>query len=233
MASLKSRIRKIIYGRRLHCFTDSHGKILLYIQRNEMVKKRFNVSLIGGATASGLANPNSVTGAMKRFRSYAAQNINKNDPVLFMLGEVDCGFTIWHKVEKEGKNLEDCLNMACQNYQSFIAEICKESRGEVYIVSAIPTSLGPGDDIGDVANYRKHISSSQKARTELSIRFNSRMKDFAISCNYNFIDIDDELIDPNTGVLNKKYRNENASDHHLSDIMLAPVFRDMFEKISY
>lgn len=233
MASIKSRIRKIIYGRRLHCFTDSHGKILLYVQRKNIVKKRFNVSLVGGATASGLANPNSVTGAMKRFKSYAYQNINKNDPVLFMLGEVDCGFTIWHKVEKEGKNLEDCLDIACDNYQAFITEIYNMSRGEVHIISAIPTSLGPEDDIGDVANYRKHISASKKARTELSIRFNSRMKDFAISNNYNFIDIDDQLIDPETGVLNEKYRNEDESDHHLSDVMLAPVFQEMFKKISY
>src|SRR5208282_5950221 len=64
---------------------------------------------VGGATAVGLRHPKSKTQALLRYHECLQPFRDEVIPV-FQLGEVDCGFVIWHRAEKYGEGVERQLN---------------------------------------------------------------------------------------------------------------------------
>ncbi|MGH9623736.1 MAG: hypothetical protein ACRD4G_05285 [Bryobacteraceae bacterium] len=73
---------------------DSHAAIFQTLRMRATFPTRFfNVVAVGGATMSGLENPNSKTHALTIFK----RNIRRSKArtVITLLGEVDVGFVIW------------------------------------------------------------------------------------------------------------------------------------------
>ena len=88
--------------RNLFCFGDSHVSVFNYIDDQKVLKNtKIFVTMVPGATALGMVNPNSKTNALNIFYSNLV-DIPKDSSLLFMLGEVDCGFVIGI----EHKNME-------------------------------------------------------------------------------------------------------------------------------
>ena len=79
---------------------DSHVDIFKHKDlRRQFNKLFFNVCSVGGATVSGLVNPNSTTQALPRFRK--AIKSSKAKTTIVNLGEVDTGFVIWYRAQKK------------------------------------------------------------------------------------------------------------------------------------
>lgn len=108
--------------RRILVLGDSHANVFECLEFSRFwISNSFKVVSVGGATASGLENPNSKTDAYNIFR----KAINDENPkyVLTMLGEVDTGFVIWYRAQKKEISVIDSLNHTIKTYTNFLSGI--------------------------------------------------------------------------------------------------------------
>ena len=152
---------------------------------------RFDVCSVGGATASGLDNPNSVTAAYATFNN-KLNSATKNSIVIVMLGEVDTGFVIWWRAQKQGGDVNLMLSQAVEKYVKFISEINGTYRPLV-MSTPMPT-ITDDNDWGEVANLRREITATQRERTGLTLRFNSEIREFCNSHGIPYRELDQESL---------------------------------------
>ncbi len=190
---------------------DSHASIFLQKDiRRSFPKSFFHVINVGGATASGLANPRSKTQAYQRFREALADTPAKR--VIVMLGEVDTGFIIWYRAKKYNESVERVTEKAIKIYTDFLLEIQSRPASVLCISTPLPT-IQDGNDWGEIATERKEISATQIERTELTLRFNRQVQGFCESHGMAFINLDAASLGP-AGTVASRLLNSNPNDHH-------------------
>ena len=86
-----------------------------------------DVVSVSGATAFGLANPNSRTEHVQNVQKHI-QRLPRSRTLLFMLGEVDCGYLIWLRAQA-GASVEDEMNASLRNYTDFLQRLRDNGRG--------------------------------------------------------------------------------------------------------
>jgi len=189
---------------------DSHAVVFNNpVFRKEFPNCYFRVISIGGATVSGLKNPNSVTQAMPRFKKGLERSQAKK--VVILLGEVDTGFVIWHRACKYNESVTEMLNIAAESYQKFLAHVNKVKQ-VVCISTPLPT-IKDGENKGVVANLRKEIVASQLERTELTIEFNRIIESFCKTNKIAYLSLDKVSLGQD-GLVCKKLLNNDIYDHH-------------------
>lgn len=230
MGRIKEIIKRSIFNK-AYILSDSHGQFLKHINfRVLLLIPEFYI--VPGATASGLANPNSKTQARNIFLN-VIEKIKRKDFVFFELGEVDCGFTLWFLHEKKKIPIEQLFDRAIKNYSDIILK-AKEKTNRIVVFSAILPTIKDGVTFGPVANFRKDIKASQKQRTDLTLRFNQEIKKFCRQNNITFIDLDKKMLDKKTGLIKDYYLNDDPSDHHTNPIKTSKVIKkELFFKVLY
>jgi hypothetical protein len=189
---------------------DSHAGIFSNKKFNNVFKRKFfNVISVGGATVSGLENPNAATQAIPIFNS----NIKKSRAkiVIVLLGEVDTGFVIWYRAEKYKTSVAKMLDMAVQNYMRFLHELSMRFR--VICVSTPLPTIRDGQNWGEIANARKDVQATLKQRTDLTIYFNEIIEKFCKNKNIKFIALDNKSLGRD-GIVKPELLNTNPKDHH-------------------
>lgn len=208
---------------------DSHTSIFLHPAiRRAFPKSFFNVINVGGATASGLPNPNSKSQASQKFADALADTTARR--IIAMLGEVDTGFIIWYRAAKYGEPIEQVMTQAITNYTTFLTDLSSRADSLLCISTPLPT-IGDGTDWGDVATARKEVTASQRERTELTLRFNKRIQEFCDSHGIRFINIDPESLGSD-GLVKPSLLNPDPNDHHYapriySEILLKPLMTNL------
>lgn len=208
----------------LYCFGDSHVGVFNYINKlNVLENTRISTVLVEGATSLGLVNPNSKTDALKIF-NYNLQNIPKDSTLLFMLGEVDCGFVIWYRAEKYNIEVKKQLLESIRNYFAFLKHVENCGYKNIIVCTPPPPTIKDNHEWGGVANLRKEVTASQRERTELTIYYNNLLRGLCQNMNYQVLDTEKNFIDEVTGLVNKKFLNRNRLDHHLDNESAAAIY---------
>ena len=189
---------------------DSHAKIFRhFLFLYHLPKIHFTVATKGGATASGLATPTSKTQAYKRFLE--ALDTIPRDLVMVQLGEVDTGYVIWYRARKHNSSVEEMFDLAVKTYTNFLLEIA--AKGKLVVISAPLPTIADGNDWGEVADLRKEVVTSQKERTELTIKFNLTIEKFCVANEIGYINLDQQCIGKD-GIVDQYYMHPNPLDHH-------------------
>lgn len=189
---------------------DSHANVFRSRKLKSCFPRHFfNIIVIGGATVSGLKNPNSRTQALPIFLNSLKNS--KAATTIVLLGEVDTGFVIWYRAEKYKTPVAVMFDQAIENYKNLIMEISKKTR-VICISTPLPT-IGDENALGDVANARKEVKATQRQRTELTIEFNKQMKEFCEGNGFTYLSFDQESIGEN-GLVNPWLLNSDPKDHH-------------------
>ena len=189
---------------------DSHTQVFTHpLFRTEFPEYTFNVINVGGATISGLNNPNSVSQALPIFRK-AIKNSNASTAIV-LLGEVDTGFVIWYRAEQNKVSVSAAMGKAIQNYTQLLMELSFLFK-VVCISTPLPT-IKDGNDWGDVANLRKEVKASQTQRTELTLVFNQRIKRWCEETGITYILLDPESLGGN-GLVKDSFLNTDPNNHH-------------------
>lgn len=189
---------------------DSHAEIFSRPELHILFPQRcFRVVTVGGASVSGLRNPNSVTQALPIFME--ALTKSKARKVIVLLGEVDTGFVIWYRKEKYKTSVSEMLDQALRNYQDFLLKISR-NRSLICVSAPLPT-INDNQDWGAVANARKDVTTSQLARTKLTLQFNSSIKEFCQMHGIKYLDLDKESTGQN-GLVDASLLNNDAYNHH-------------------
>ncbi|MES2659686.1 MAG: SGNH/GDSL hydrolase family protein [Verrucomicrobiota bacterium] len=202
---------------------DSHTSI--FKQKDicrSFPKSFFNVINVGGATASGLANPNSKTQAYQRFREALADTVAKR--IIVMLGEVDTGFIIWYRASKYNEPVEQVMEKAVETYTGFLLEIQSRPASVICVSTPLPT-IQDGTAWGEVATARKEVTASQVDRTALTLRFNKQVEEFCESHGIAFINLDEKSLGPD-GTVDPGLLNSNPNDHHYEPDAYAKILLD-------
>jgi hypothetical protein len=217
----------------LHCLGDSHARMFRDLACDSgFTRTAFRVTVVGGATAMGVVNPNSRTNALQTFRS-ALRGVPPRDPVLTLLGEVDCGFVIWYRAMKYGEPVEAQLDASLSRYQEFLRGLQTSGFERLIVCSAPLPTIADGQSWGEVANARREVHVSQLERTDLTRMYNRRMADFAAVAGIEFIDLDGDLRDPLTGLIRSKFLNDDPLDHHLNDRLVVPLIGQRLRDLGY
>ncbi|MGB6222641.1 SGNH/GDSL hydrolase family protein [Haloferula sp.] len=187
---------------------DSHAEV--FTQAGERFPNHyFIVVSVGGATISGLSNPNSKTQALKMFED--GLDRHGGDICLTLLGEVDTGFVIWYRAERGGTTVEEAFQKAVENYRNLLSRISYK-RSVICISAPLPT-IRDDQDWGDVANERKEVRATQLERTRLTVRFNSVMEQICREEGYGNINLDSQSLSPD-GLVRETLMNADPNDHH-------------------
>lgn len=207
----------------LHCIGDSHIQNFEYLAREYLLPRTdLRFCVVQGATNMGLANPHSQTQAMPIFMEYL-NKVAPADHVVFCLGEVDCGFVIWYRADKHGTSVQEQFELSLANYFGLIDAYLKKLQPANVIVCSTPLPTIPDHQLvkGEVANKRLSISATQKERTELTIEYNGRLNDFCRKRGIHYLDLQQEMLDSQTGVVSGDFLNSNPLDHHYEPVKLA------------
>ena len=119
---IKRKVRPLFGLKHVHFIGDSHTSVYWDMEFSPLYFWKIipKVKVVHGATATGLANPNSKTKALTIFEDYLQKEVKKEDYVVFQLGEVDCGFAIWYRAEKHGLSVQKQTQLAIDNYSNLI-----------------------------------------------------------------------------------------------------------------
>lgn len=199
------------------CLGDSHLSVFSEERHpvnaaHLMPRAWFDPCTVVGATARGLANPFSRTNALTIFR-HRIELAQTWQQVVFQLGEVDCGFLIWQRAAKLGESVEEQFRQSVDNYVSFVDEIRARGFEQLFVLSAPPPTTGDNHEWTGSTHPRRDLKTSQRDRTELTLRFNEELERRAGV--YAYLDVTGPTIDPATGMVGGSFLNEDASDHHL------------------
>lgn len=224
------RLEDVIFYRRrrlvVNCLGDSHTAVFKSYSirgRGVLQDVRLRVTTVTGATAFGLSNPNSKTNAIKIFKR-ELNFIPKNQMLVLLLGEVDCGFLVWYRAAKYGTSVEVQMKESLRRYADLLKYASDKGLVKVAVFSVPPPTIGDGCQSGLVANQRKSITATQLQRTHMTQKYNAELKKIVFSFGFDFIDVSDELIDSDTGLVRPELKNNDASDHHLDSSLVAPIY---------
>ncbi|MBO1256852.1 SGNH/GDSL hydrolase family protein [Alteromonas sp. 5E99-2] len=198
---------------------DSHVSVF----NHKILKKALNdykltALPVGGATVSGLENPNSKTQALPLFMA----EFEKIEPdiTILQLGEVDTGFVIWYRAEKYKVPVVEMMDKAISNYKKLIVELSQKSQ-IVCISTPLPT-IKDDQTWGEIANARKDITATQKERTDLTIAFNKAIEKICADEEVQYINLDVESLGDN-GVVADYLLNSDLLDHHYAQDVYATM----------
>ncbi|MBH83358.1 MAG: hypothetical protein CMP70_01620 [Flavobacteriales bacterium] len=223
---IKRKIRSLFFFKKIHFIGDSHTEVFWDMEFSPMYFWRLTpkIKVVHGATATGLANPNSKTQALSIFENYLKEKVKKDDFVVFQLGEVDCGFTIWYRAEKQGLSVQEQTQLAIDNYSRLVHKSIDINGKKTIVCSAVLPTIQDGNNFGEVANLRKEVKANLKERTLLTLDFNRMLRRFAEKNCLSFIDLDQSLLNEKTNVIHSKFLHKDSKNHHLDSHSLAKIF---------
>ena len=210
---------------------DSHTKYFTYAARKGFLGERRTAScIVFGATASGLSNPGSKTGALLKFRQFLREQPD-GSVLLLHLGEVDCGFVIWYRAQKYAESVARQMDQSIDAYCGFIDEIRENYDHSLIVTAATVPTIRDNTDWGEVAHLRREVTASLADRTRLTLDFNDELRRRCADRNILFLDITDALIDPITGVVADRFRNPDPADHHLNKRVVSPIWAEVLNPV--
>ncbi|GAM58793.1 hypothetical protein JCM19231_8 [Vibrio ishigakensis] len=202
---------------------DSHVEVFRHQKiQSKYLNKYFNVCSVGGATVSGLINPNSKTQALPIFKD--AISNSKAKTIIVNLGEVDTGFVIWYRAEKNKVDIDFTLEQAVDNYISFLDYLVSTKNNVICISAPLPT-ITDNQEWGDVANLRRSVKTTQKDRTELTLKFNEKIAYYCESKKIAYLSLDSLSLGID-GTVKSKLLNPDPTDHHYNQDVYAEMLID-------
>lgn len=204
-------VSKLISNETILVLGDSHAKVFNHtLFKLKYPFKFFDVNDVPGATISGIDNPNSKTNAIRIFKKVLSKP-NRVRRIILLLGEVDTGFVIWHKAERDNLNVMKILDNTLTKYQNFIQSCIKIA--PVIVISAPLPTITDDNDWGEIANLRKEVKATQVERTNLTLKLNNETRHYCKANGIDYLDLDKLSIGSN-GIVSEHLLNKNNTDHH-------------------
>lgn len=216
--------KRIFVSNRILVLGDSHAFVFYHwLFDLHFPRSVFVIYSVGGATASGLENPNSKTQAGPIFER--AIQRHPSQIYILLLGEVDTGFVIWYRAQKYQASVDEMLNLAVEKYANLIRRL--RALGRVVVISTPLPTIPDENQCGEVANLRKEVRASQRERIQLTLEFNRRVAQVCASAGADFVDLDPFSLDER-GLVRKELLNTDPCDHHYNPLAYA---RLLLEKL--
>ena len=217
----------------LFCMGDSHTRVFTWAaERGTLPRTVIDVETVIGATALGLANPNSTTDALGRFRR-AVKRVPHDQRVFVLLGEVDCGYLIWYRAARTGVTVEEQFEESLRTYTGFLDELLEQGWTRLVPVVVPPPTVVDYATWEGLENARKEVRSSLPERTELTRAYNRRLRAYAQERGLEVLDYEDAVLDPATGLVRDDFRNADPLNHHLDADAFVALITQRLKGLGY
>ncbi len=176
----------------------SHVRYFRYMQINQ--PRFFNRSVhlecheFAGATAFGLANAESVSGAQKSTRELR-QQIAAADRVIINFGEIDCRRAAWKAAETSGRTIDETITDSVSHLRTYVEREILPYNRNVILVGAKPQIIGDNDFYKNSLADERTIFKPLEQREKVTLNFNRQLRVFAGKLKVDYIDLDDEFKD--------------------------------------
>ncbi|PQP35845.1 hypothetical protein C6A37_00430 [Desulfobacteraceae bacterium SEEP-SAG9] len=205
----------------IHCIGDSHTSVFVYLSKNRILKNtRMNFCIVQGATVSGIPNPGSKTQAGPIFESYL-KNVPNKDYILLCLGEVDASYVIWYRSKKYGDHVDSQFKRAVNNYYNLLSKLLTKGHKHIIVCSVALPTVKDGQVVGPITALRNKVSANIRERTNLTIRFNRKLREYCRSHKIIFLDLEKKTLNKSTMLIDDRFLNPDQNDHHLYEPVLA------------
>ena len=152
---------------------DSHTRVFRFMNNKQNIF-HFDVCEFGGATAQGMVNPNSKTNALPIFINKIKKS-KKEDKIIIMLGEVDCGFVIWVRSKRYNISVDKQTENSTENLFKFIEKIINNfsySKEDIIVTGSILPTIKDSTNKKYLNGARCEVDVSQKIRTAKTLEYN-------------------------------------------------------------
>jgi hypothetical protein len=206
------------------CLGDSHTQVLESDVRGQLHETWLAAKVIEGATAFGLANPNSKTNALGAYQAIV-RRAPRDVPLLLCLGEVDRGYLAFYRAQERGTDpMSECAD-ALHSYFGFIQQLIDAGHRHIIVSTVSLPGVVDYTHWQGLRNARKQVRASIEERTALTRHYNQQLRDWASAHGCQMLDWEAHITDPATGLVSAKFINPNPADHHLAP---APALRYLF-----
>lgn len=212
-------------GERMLILGDSHAGVFEYIFDHDLFPPHLiNCDIVGGATAYGLNNDNSVTGAFRKFRS-ALQRFPDYRHVGIMLGEVDCSFALWNRAMRDNTPAVEQIPRAIEGIERLLDWGAENFPTRKFVLfGAILPTIKDHQISRQSFELRRQIAATQRERTELVLAFNRALRAVANKRAISYLDITEATLDPLSGVVRDEFLVDEGIDHHQSQAKTANLW---------
>ena len=165
---------------------DSHIMGYEYLVRHRRLGPAMSlICRIQGASAYGLGNVNSESGAIRQIKRVLSEPVG-NPLLLLNLGEVDCRYTLWLLEKQKKVPLEESLRVALENYEGLVDWFL--DRGYKRIVLA-----GPHIPVwSDETIWTKNQTGCRKVY-DATLKFSGGLRHLAQRKGLKYFDINEDL----------------------------------------
>lgn len=178
--------------------------------------------------------------------------------VILSLGQFDIEFDYYYRSIIEGKDVDDFIEELVKTYRQYILDLSKKYGITVVIKGINPSTLiheatsrsyvslevvkcyGCGDEEKDLDLRLRMKQGLQKPefkfnkRFELTYQFNIALQKLAEELGIYYFDIWDEVIDPNTGLVDLQFMPAKGSHYLLDTFVLRQIHYDaLYKMMSY
>ena len=213
-----------------HVVGDSHVAPFRRASELGLIRRDCRFTAVGGATAVGLRNPNALTDAVGIFKAALLPASSSCIPVI-QLGEVDCGFVIWHRARRNGEDVARQLEASVAAHLGFVDALVSGGYPSVVLTGATLPTIRDGHAWGEVANLRREVTASQAARTALTLDYNAMLREAAKERGLPYVDISDRILDRGSGVVDRAFCHPDPEDHHLHPERAAALWADGLNRL--
>jgi hypothetical protein len=158
-----------------------------------------------------MANFDSLTGARAVF-DRLLRSIPPEQALIFMLGEIDCAFLAWSKAARHGTSVDDELLDSFRRYAGFLRPVADRMRH--VMVVAVPPPTGTSQPA--VARGRKDVNPTLEERVVATTSYNRMLRSWCTESAVDFIDYEEDALDPSSGLVRQGLVNPERPDHHLA-----------------
>lgn len=194
----------------IHCFGDSHTRVYRRV-RCQMRNIALTTTTVRGATAYGILNPDSKSGAGPRFAA-AIGRISDRHAILIQLGEVDCGSLLWRLADRRGTSVDELAKLSLNRYFMFLTAL---DRSPLIISGVTPPTVSDYTQFDGISNPRYGLTASWTDRMELTQEWNCRVRDWCSAEGHVYLDSFDLLLTVDRAAIRGMFLPASPSDHHL------------------
>jgi surface carbohydrate biosynthesis protein len=174
----------------------SHVRYFRYMQVNQPRFFDGSVHLecyeFAGATAFGLGNPASDSGALKATRELRPR-ITLADRVLINFGEIDCRRAAWKAAATSGRAIDETISESAAHLQTYIEREVLPYNKKVLLLGAKPQIIMDDDFYKNSIVDERTIFKPLDQRERVTLSFNAQLKAIASKLNIDYADLDSVL----------------------------------------
>jgi len=214
-----------------HIVGDSHVSAFRNASHRGLIDYPCKITDVGGATAVGLRNPNSLTDAIGHFKKALLPPAVGTIPVI-QIGEVDCGFVIWYRSARYNESVAIQLEQAVAAYFAFVNTLIASGHNAIVISGATLPTIMDGQDWSEIANARREVTATLVQRTDLTLLYNEKLRVGAEVRGLPFIDIAHYVLDTKTHTISDFFRHPDLADHHLDPDKAGALWATELNRVS-